>query len=38
VAADEKSLARMERVTWSLGFAIRQLQRERERLEERARG
>jgi hypothetical protein len=38
IGEDEKSLARAEQVTWSLGFAVRQLERERSRLEEQAKG
>jgi hypothetical protein len=33
LSEDEKRLKPVEQVTWSLGFAIRQLQRERSRLE-----
>jgi hypothetical protein len=33
---DQKHLGRAEQVTWSLGFAVRQLERERTRLEARA--
>jgi phage shock protein A len=37
LAKDEKELPPLEQLTWSLGFAVRQLERERSRLEGRTR-
>jgi hypothetical protein len=37
IVEDEKRLQPLEQVAWSLGFAVRQLERERSRLDERPR-
>jgi phage shock protein A len=38
LAEDEKRLPALAQVTWSLGFAVRQLERERARLEKKVQG
>jgi phage shock protein A len=38
LSEDEKRLPSLEQVTWSLGFAVRHLERKRSRLEKRVRG